>query len=867
MPITRTPYFSPTQIGGCQLWLDAADTSTSSMTINANVVTAWNDKSGSGNNVTLPSLTYSVNSTTGYKGIVFVSGAASSEISLTPYDSFFVSSYSSALFPTYYPGLLGRGAPNECVVMFGNYWNSANIMGTGARFNNYSVSTYGNLTDARNIIISESYSSPSSSFTLRVGTGDGYPSNSWLGHIYEVIVFNTTLSASQRTQIEGYLAQKWNLTSYLPQGHVGKAAILYRGVKIGTTSAPLYTQFNPNSIAGCALWLDAADPNGTGVVPANGATVSTWVDKSGSNVILTTVGTPTYNSTQYGKGGVIFNGTSYFQNSTFSLPLGTRAIFIVANGSSVNTGILALANVVDYNNINSLVYTTNGSKSVYLTEYYPSGFNAVFTSLVEPVLVSDSANGSSVSYYGNGSLVQSLSFSPTASTGIFIGARNDNANDRKPLTGNINEILLYNTALTTTQCQTVESYLAQKWGLTASLPPINHINNTQPAGLPPILTLATSQRGTAPLVNTTLTGVSYYNVSQAYWGSYFYPYLQTLTKANASATTATIGTSAITGSGPGSAGYFGGVLAPNGNIYCIPCNSTSVGVINLSTNALTSPVSGTAPGSAAYYGGVLAPNGMIYCIPANATSIGMINPITNTFSLPVSGSASGGSAYFGGVLAPNGKIYCIPYYSTTFAVIDPVANTFTTFGTAPGGGAYQGGVLAPNGKIYCVPSNATSISVIDPATNTISIFGSVPLVSTGTYNGGALGPNGMIYFIPKNSPVIGMVNPTTNTYSTFGTVPSTLEIYYGGVLAPNGYIYCLSQNGGVFARIDTTTNTFATISGTVQSGGGYYGGVLAPNGIIYVIPCNATTVATITLTGLSQLPSLTYCLSPYTNKF
>ncbi len=43
---------------------------------------------------------------------------------------------------------------------------------------------------------------------------------------------------------------------------------------------PYYTAFNPRSIGTCALWLDAADPNGTGVQPSDGTTITTWIDKS-----------------------------------------------------------------------------------------------------------------------------------------------------------------------------------------------------------------------------------------------------------------------------------------------------------------------------------------------------------------------------------------------------------------------------------------------------------------------------------------------------------------------------------------------------------------------------------------------------------
>jgi len=45
------------------------------------------------------------------------------------------------------------------------------------------------------------------------------------------------------------------------------------------------------------------------------------------------------------------------------------------------------------------------------------------------------------------------------------------------------EILVFNSAITTTQRQQVESYLAQKWGLTSSLI-AGHLNETFPAGSP-----------------------------------------------------------------------------------------------------------------------------------------------------------------------------------------------------------------------------------------------------------------------------------------------------------------------------------------------------------------------------------------------
>ena len=50
MSLKNTSYFNPTSVGGCTLWLDAADSST--ITLSGSTVTQWNDKSGNGYNTT-----------------------------------------------------------------------------------------------------------------------------------------------------------------------------------------------------------------------------------------------------------------------------------------------------------------------------------------------------------------------------------------------------------------------------------------------------------------------------------------------------------------------------------------------------------------------------------------------------------------------------------------------------------------------------------------------------------------------------------------------------------------------------------------------------------------------------------------------
>ena len=120
---------------------------------------------------------------------------------------------------------------------------------------------------------------------------------------------------------------------------------------------------------------------------------------------------------------------------------------------------------------------------------------------------------------------------------------------------------------------------------------------------------------------------------------------------------------------------------------------------------------GSLSGTAKWRGGVLAPNGKIYGIPYDSTTVLEIDPITKTTT--TFGSLAGDFKWAGGVLAPNGKIYGIPHGSTTVLEIDPVTKTTSTFGSLATNGKWFGGVLAPNGKIYGIPYSATTVLEID----------------------------------------------------------------------------------------------------------------------------------------------------------
>lgn len=695
-------------------------------------------------------------------------------------------------------------------------------------------------------------------------------------HLMEMIQYNVALSTSQRQEVEGYLIQKWGLQGQLPQGHVGISYPFYRAVKNTFTTQ---TYYNPLSIAGCLLWFDAADSS---TLILSGTAVTRWNDKSGNGYYAASYGGTVTSSTNpiNGLNSIFFGswspgGALAIKNSggTTSLTLGTSmTIFIVARGIATNNGGYFFFTNSGFGaggvatgpvfNMYGSFYMVQGIDSVLnsYSEVNYTGLTASYTHSTPAIFVWQPQLGTATL---NGNVY--TSGAQTMNAGSYAQYLGSVARgDMRSFT--MGEVLVYNSSLSANQRQIIESYLALKWGITPSLPAV-HPNSTVPAGIP--RTSVALVRATA---NTSYANTPYYNVSPVAWSYNWQKYLQSLVAANSGATRSFSSTS-VSGTTSMTNAYLGGVLAPNGKIYCIPRNAVPMGQIDTTTNAFTT--FGPTPAASIYVGGVLAPNGKIYCIPAQGTSVDVVDPSSNTvLSNTVSGTAPVANAYAGGVLAPNGKIYCIPFFATSVGVIDPVANTFTIpstmaagtiTGTGAGDYAYEGGVLAPNGKIYCIPCNATTAAVIDPITNTFTTFGTA--AGNAAFLAGVLAPNGKVYCIPYGSTSVGVIDPVLNTFNTTtvtGTAPGN-SAYQGGVLGPDGKIYCIPFLATSIGVIDPVANTFTTF-GTTTGSYDYIGGILAPNGNIYFIPFAKSSVGVISFTGLKQLPSLNYCLSAYTNK-
>jgi len=245
LPITRAAgavNWRPTQLGQCQLWLDAADASSIALT-SGNVVSTWRDKSGLGNNAT------QVNGPTyvaSQKGVLFV-GASSQYFTLpngtfptgnSSYSYFMIVNFSD-LGPNW-SGVLGGGGygattadtiafrTNGVGGGFVHYW-WGNDLGSSTTFNvNQTVSVEGqyisggtrNITQNFTIVTTDTpgthaQSAGNNTIGRTYSVGNEYMK----GYIYEVICYSNALNSAQQAQVQGYLAWKWKLTGNLPAGH------------------------------------------------------------------------------------------------------------------------------------------------------------------------------------------------------------------------------------------------------------------------------------------------------------------------------------------------------------------------------------------------------------------------------------------------------------------------------------------------------------------------------------------------------------------------------------------------------------------------------------------------------------------------
>jgi hypothetical protein len=238
------------------------------------------------------------------------------------------------------------------------------------------------------------------------------------------------------------------------------------------------------------VWLDAADLRT--ITIATG--VSEWRDKSGNGshaTQATAANQPVYSQTGFfGLPGITFDGlndqldisTTRMQNTTH----GAFWVFIrrgTGAGDAYRPSVGVLAGATDRGALHYVKNSNNlGASYPYYfgpgVFSYDLGSGTAYNNIDAQVMAFQS-NVTGWGVWRNGSLegtTNGIAAPDTTNTGFILGAQN-NVNRKSNIT--MTEFILLETT-DNRRRQTVEGYLAHKWGLTANLPAAHPYKNRPP---------------------------------------------------------------------------------------------------------------------------------------------------------------------------------------------------------------------------------------------------------------------------------------------------------------------------------------------------------------------------------------------------
>ena len=252
-------------------------------------------------------------------------------------------------------------------------------------------------------------------------------------------------------------------TPPLRGGNGGAGTVIIRYPSAATLSAP-------QNVPGLTVWLDASSSSN---FTLSGSNITSWNDKSGNSYNCSATGTPQFvSNTRNGLGVARFAGSSYLQNTDLSY-LKERTVFVVRRWDTFSaannlfgfptrfpdTQIGLYANTASQVGFNSWNGDTYGVSNLT--------FNSWGIDTLD--FKSDATTTTSNSWRLNG---VALSLSQTSSTpanrqqfanGYFVG-RGGSTTDQL-FRGDIGEILIFDSVLSTPNQQVIESYLQSKWGI------------------------------------------------------------------------------------------------------------------------------------------------------------------------------------------------------------------------------------------------------------------------------------------------------------------------------------------------------------------------------------------------------------------
>ncbi|MEQ8473588.1 MAG: T9SS type A sorting domain-containing protein [Marinoscillum sp.] len=292
---------------------------------------------------------------------------------------------------------------------------------------------------------------------------------SWDGHIAEVIVYNRSLSESERGLVENYLATKYGAEIPRLSGTTGPA-----GIGESDGSSRLET------------WFDAYDLDGDGVGEGSeesgqsGGVVSTWVDKSGHGYNLTTgsAGYTAANSGLNDMSSVDFNGsTNYLQTANINIASSNAIEYFVVFDDAASIDIANNRAMITWEtagNVGGFEFVARTNLGRMRSRHYSGGaYNDVdlngFTT-TDPYILNTRFGPSGRNHVRNGTSIASDGTSITLNnlaTAPLVFGRN-HSNGGLYFASEISEFISYSLELNAAERVILNHYLSTKYNIPVS---------------------------------------------------------------------------------------------------------------------------------------------------------------------------------------------------------------------------------------------------------------------------------------------------------------------------------------------------------------------------------------------------------------
>lgn len=326
-------------------------------------------------------------------------------------------------------------------------------------------------------------------FTGLVFGGTHYAPN-LNGYSAETIILPYVLTPFERQKLEGYLAWKWGLQQQLPTSHPFRSII-----------PRAHTVFSPNLYSSLSIWLDASDSS---TYTLSSLTVRSWTDKSGCNNSPNIIyGNPRLsNSAINNRSAIWFDSISSsfigpyvnrsgfataFAVATYSSISGDRRMLSVGElGQPDQAGFWRAAFITTTSTSNLSMWKQNtANQGAILASVSMSTFNTPF------IVSMTYSNGTASNSFNGGFSIQTGGSSGDLSTIQYaLGTSLGTGGGNTTWSGYIGEFLMFNSALSSEDRQTVEGYLAWKWGIKNILPLSNPYVANDPTSLVPLSSLS-----------------------------------------------------------------------------------------------------------------------------------------------------------------------------------------------------------------------------------------------------------------------------------------------------------------------------------------------------------------------------------------